>query len=126
MKFLMIMEGFFPGKKYGGPPVSVDNFCTLMKEHECYIVCKNHDMGDSQIYKEIHPGWNKRDNSKIKYFSDDKYNMVEFERTIVEIKPDYSGFTIPNEFVVGFGLDYEENYRNLPYVGVLKPEVYNI
>ncbi|MFK5243080.1 hypoxanthine phosphoribosyltransferase, partial [Lactococcus lactis] len=44
---------------------------------------------------------------------------------IVEIKPDYSGFTIPNEFVVGFGLDYEENYRNLPYVGVLKPEVYN-
>lgn len=47
------------------------------------------------------------------------------EGRIVEIKPDYSGFTIPNEFVVGFGLDYEENYRNLPYVGVLKPEVYN-
>ena len=47
------------------------------------------------------------------------------EGRIVEIKPHYSGFTIPNEFVVGFGLDYEENYRNLPYVGVLKPEVYN-
>ena len=43
---------------------------------------------------------------------------------VVEIKPKYIGTTVPNEFVVGYGLDYEEKYRNLPYVGVLKPEVY--
>ncbi len=43
---------------------------------------------------------------------------------VVEIKPKYIGHTVPNEFVVGYGLDYEEKYRNLPYVGVLKPEVY--
>ena len=42
----------------------------------------------------------------------------------VTVKPDYVGFTIPNEFVVGYGLDYEEHYRNLPYVGILKPEAY--
>jgi len=42
----------------------------------------------------------------------------------VDLKADLSGFIIPNEFVVGFGLDYEEKYRNLPYIGVLKPEVY--
>ena len=42
----------------------------------------------------------------------------------VTLVPDYVGFTIPNEFVVGYGLDYQEHYRNLPYVGVLKPEVY--
>ena len=42
----------------------------------------------------------------------------------VTLKADYTGFTIPNEFVVGYGLDYNEHYRNLPYVGVLKPEVY--
>ncbi|MCU9615271.1 hypoxanthine phosphoribosyltransferase [Caldibacillus lycopersici] len=42
----------------------------------------------------------------------------------VDIQADYTGFIIPNEFVVGYGLDYEEKYRNLPYVGVLKPEVY--
>ena len=42
----------------------------------------------------------------------------------VTLKPDYVGFTIPNEFVVGYGLDYDEHYRNLPYIGVLKPEVY--
>ena len=42
----------------------------------------------------------------------------------VTLKADYTGFTIPNEFVVGYGLDYNEQYRNLPYVGILKPEVY--
>ena len=41
-----------------------------------------------------------------------------------EITPDYCGFTIPNEFVVGYGLDYNQEMRNLPYIGVLKPEVY--
>jgi hypoxanthine phosphoribosyltransferase len=42
----------------------------------------------------------------------------------VEFVPDYIGKTIPKKFVVGYGLDYQEFYRNLPYVGVLKPEVY--
>ncbi len=42
----------------------------------------------------------------------------------VTLKPDYVGFTIPNEFVVGYGLDFNEYYRNLPYVGILKPETY--
>ncbi len=42
----------------------------------------------------------------------------------VTVKPDYVGFTIPNAFVVGYGLDYNEFYRNLPYVGILKPEIY--
>ena len=44
----------------------------------------------------------------------------------ITLIPDYVGFTIPNEFVVGYGLDYNEHYRNLPYVGVLKPEAYQI
>lgn len=42
----------------------------------------------------------------------------------ITLQPDYTGFVIPNAFVVGYGLDYNEHYRNLPYVGVLKPEVY--
>jgi len=46
------------------------------------------------------------------------------ERREVDFTPDYIGCDIPDEFVVGFGLDYDEKYRNLPYVGVLKPEVY--
>ncbi|SDZ66285.1 hypoxanthine phosphoribosyltransferase [Evansella caseinilytica] len=43
----------------------------------------------------------------------------------VELVPDIVGFTVPDEFVVGYGLDYAERYRNLPYIGILKPEVYN-
>jgi len=46
------------------------------------------------------------------------------EGRVVEIDADYVGFDVPNEFVVGYGLDYAEQYRNLPYVGVLKPSVY--
>ncbi len=47
------------------------------------------------------------------------------ERRKVDVYADYIGFTIPNEFVVGYGLDYQEFYRNLPFIGVLKPEVYS-
>lgn len=46
------------------------------------------------------------------------------ERRKVDIRPDYSCFSVPDEFVVGYGLDYAERYRNLPYVGILKPCVY--
>ena len=46
------------------------------------------------------------------------------DRRVVDITADYVGFEIPNEFVIGFGLDYDQHYRNLPYIGVLKPEVY--
>ena len=42
----------------------------------------------------------------------------------ITLKADYSGFEVGNEFVVGYGLDYAECYRNLPYIGILKPEVY--
>jgi hypoxanthine phosphoribosyltransferase len=42
----------------------------------------------------------------------------------VDIMPDYYGFTVPNQFIVGYGLDYAEKYRNLPCVGILKREIY--
>lgn len=47
------------------------------------------------------------------------------ERRKVNIQADYFGFVIPDKFVVGYGLDYGETYRNIPYVGVLKPEIYS-
>ncbi len=46
------------------------------------------------------------------------------ERRVKPVEVHYSGFTIPDAFVVGYGLDYAEHYRNLPYIGILKPEVY--
>lgn len=46
------------------------------------------------------------------------------ERTKVDVKAKYLGFTVPDEFLVGYGLDYAERYRNFPYIGILKSEVY--
>ena len=45
-------------------------------------------------------------------------------RRVVDFTPDYIGMEIPDEFVVGYGLDFDEKYRTLPYVGILKPEIY--
>lgn len=47
------------------------------------------------------------------------------EARVIDIQADYVGCEVPKEFLVGFGLDYEEKYRNLPYIGVLKEDVYN-
>ncbi len=47
------------------------------------------------------------------------------ERRQADINADYIGFVVPDEFVIGYGLDYDEHYRNLPYIGVLKPSVYS-
>ena len=46
------------------------------------------------------------------------------ERRKTDVKADYVGMSVPDEFIVGYGLDYAEHYRNLPYVGILKPSVY--
>ena len=46
------------------------------------------------------------------------------ERTVADVKADYFCFTVPDEFVVGYGRDYDQQYRHLPYIGVLKPEIY--
>ena len=62
--------------------------------------------------------------SLCELFKEKKAASVKPEGRKVDIEADYTCFTIPNEFVVGYGLDFDENYRNLPYVGVLKEEVY--
>ena len=51
--------------------------------------------------------------------------MDKPERRTADVSADYVGFTIPDAFVVGYGLDYDQRYRNLPYIGILKPEVYS-
>lgn len=68
----------------------------------------------------------------VKYLAERGANSVKTctlldkpSRRQVDFVPDYSGMEIPDKFVVGYGLDYNEKYRNLPFVGVLKPEVYS-
>lgn len=47
-------------------------------------------------------------------------------RRAVDLQADYTGFEVPDEFLIGYGLDYNEHYRNLPYIGILKPHIYNV
>ena len=70
-------------------------------------------------------------NYLMKYFRERKPKSVKLcallskpSRRTVDVSIDYCGFEIPDEFIVGYGLDYAEKYRNLPYIGVLKPEIY--
>jgi len=51
--------------------------------------------------------------------------LDKIERRVININVDYYGFKIPNKFVIGYGLDYQEKYRNLPYIGVLRESVYD-
>lgn len=89
MKILIVMSGFFPGKKYGGPPVSVDNFCSLMKTEDCYIITHNHDKDESEPYENINNmEWLKRDNCSVLYLSDEEYNKKNFEKIMNQINPD--------------------------------------
>ena len=89
MKILIVTEGYFPGEKYGGPPVSVDNFCTLMTECKCFVITKDHDKDEKNKYSNIKMGeWNDRGNCNVKYMSDTEYNKKNFENAIIDIKPD--------------------------------------
>lgn len=89
MKILTVADGFLPGKKYGGPPVSVDNFCTLMDGFQCYVVARNHDLRDQAPYTGIHEGWNDRGNCMVRYLPDSEYNMATFESIIQQLRPDW-------------------------------------
>lgn len=88
MKILIVAAGFLPGKKYGGPPVSVDNFCSLMQQSDVYIVTSNHDMGQQTPYADIEEGWNDRGNCKVLYLPDSQYTKKRFEQVIREVQPD--------------------------------------
>lgn len=89
MKILIFAGGFFPGKTFGGPPVSVDNFCSLMKEYDCYIVTSDHDNGSTTRYEGIDSGWNDRGNAKVLYLSDkDYFSIKKLDAVVKEVKPD--------------------------------------
>ena len=78
------------------------------------------DTGNSLQFTYDHLMTKKPASLKICTFLD----KPERRREGVTVKADYVGYTIPNAFVVGYGLDYNEHYRNLPYLGILKPEAY--
>lgn len=89
MKILIIMGGFFPGKKFGGPPVSVSNFCKLLNDNDCYIYTYNHELGSKEPYPDIPVDtWLDKGCYRIKYVNSSDYCKNGFERVIQELDPD--------------------------------------
>lgn len=89
MKILAVADGFYPGKKYGGPTVSLDNFCSLLERFDCYVVARDHDLGDQTPYVGIHEGWNDRGNCQVQYLADQEFQTSTFEKIIQQVRPDW-------------------------------------
>lgn len=141
MKILIFMAGFFPGKKYGGPPVSIDNFCNLMNGYETYIICSDHDLGETKRYDTIDSGWNDRGNCKVLYLTDSEYSISNLNKIAKEIDPDliylqslfskptYVGLNVAKmnkikvllaprgELITGA---FKKKYKKIPYLYFLK------
>lgn len=92
MKVLIFSAGFFPGKKYGGPPVSVYNLCSLFynSNMDFYVIALNHDLGDKKPYDNVKQGWTSYDGiCNVLYLSDEDANSYRYLKGVVmQLSPD--------------------------------------
>lgn len=96
-KILIINGYYFPSKNYGGPSTSVFNLVSALKDDfDFYIVAKNHDYGNKEVFSNIKEGWNElNEGGHILYLSDEEYNYVTFYNLVKQLKIDLiyvSGF----------------------------------
>lgn len=110
----------YAGTESTGKPVVKRDVSVDLKGRHVVILEDIFDTGNSLQFTYEHLLAKEPASLKIATFLD----KPERRKPGITVKPEYVGYTIPNEFVVGYGLDYQEYYRNLPYIGVLKREVY--
>ena len=118
MDFMCISS--YKGTESGGKPVISKDLSNDIRGRHVLILEDIFDTGNSLEFIVNHLKLKEPASLKICTLLD----KPERRRPGVTVKADYTGFVIPNEFVVGYGLDFNEGYRNLPYVGILKPELY--
>ena len=117
---------FMVVSSYGGANTSSTGLVKIIKDLDADLTGRNvlivEDILDTGItLSKLVPVLKMRNPESVKICT----ILSKPSRRKADIEPDYCGFEVPDEFVVGYGLDYDEKYRNLPYVGVLKPEVYS-
>lgn len=114
----MSVSSYGSGTKTSGVVKIIKDLDIDLRQHDVLIVEDILDSGMTLAYlKEI---LESRNPASIRLCT----LLDKPERRKAPVAADYVGFVVPDEFVVGYGLDYDEKYRNLPYIGVLKPEVY--
>lgn len=109
---------YFGGKESTGHLTLVHDLNTDVKDRNILIMEDIVDSGHTLKY--LIDLLNKRGAKSVKTVT----MLDKPEGRQYDVKADYYGFKVPNEFLVGYGLDYQGYYRNLPYVGILKPSVY--
>lgn len=110
----------YEGSSSTGNMIVKRDVCVDIKDRHVVILEDIFDTGNSLNFTYQHLLSKNPASLKICTFLD----KPERRNPKVTIQPDYTGFVIPNKFVVGYGMDFNEHYRNLPYIGVLKPEAY--
>jgi hypoxanthine phosphoribosyltransferase len=118
MDFMWISS--YAGTQAGNMIVRQDVSCNIEGRH-VLILEDIFDTGSSLDFTVKHLMAKNPASVKVCTFLD----KPERRKPGITVKPDFTGYTIPDEFVVGYGLDFNEKYRNLPYIGVLKPELYS-
>jgi hypoxanthine phosphoribosyltransferase len=114
----MVVSSYHGGTSSSGEVKMVKDLDTSVEGRDIVIVEDIIDTGRTLLYLKELLLHRKAKSVKIVTLVDKP------EGRVVDIEADYVGFSLPNEFLVGFGLDYDEHYRNLPYIGILKEEVY--
>ena len=116
----MVVSSYGAGTRSSGVVKIVKDLDVPLKDKDLLIVEDILDSGMTLSYlKELLEG---REPRSIRIAT----LLDKPARRKVDLKADYIGYSVPDEFVVGYGLDYDEKYRNLPYIGILKPEVYSV
>lgn len=116
---------FMVVSSYGGANTSSTGLVKIIKDLDADLTGKDvlivEDILDTGItLSKLVPVLKMRNPSSVKICT----ILSKPSRRMADIEPDYCGFEVPDEFVVGYGLDYDEKYRNLPDIGVLHPRIY--
>lgn len=114
----MVVSSYHGGTTSSGEVKILKDVDTIIEGRDVIFIEDIIDTGRTLLYLRDMFKYRKAKSIKIATLFDKP------EGRVVDIDADYVCYNVPNEFVVGFGLDYNENYRNLPYVGVLKEEIY--
>lgn len=119
---VVFIGGYLPGKKYGGPVTSIENFVNqLCNEYNMKIICNNHDLNEKEKYRNIQDGWNKVGNADVYYIKEKDYTAKKFEKIIAPFKDDIIMFYLSGIYYIKMNYNAIKLSKKLNIPVVLAP-----